>query len=84
MAKKDDIIHEALKLPTQERASVIYELVRSIEPEPVASPADVAAAWEREILARVDAYRSGGTETVDAFKELDKLEREGAGQPPKK
>ncbi len=84
MAKKDDIIHEALALSADERAAVIYELVRSMEPQPAAEPADIAAAWDKEILRRVGALRSGDVETIDGFTELDRLEEELDKQSPKK
>lgn len=84
MAKKDDVLNSALQLSAEERAEVAGRLLLSLEDEPPEDPASVAAAWDKELLRRVEALRSGGADTVDAFEELERLERELELPTPKR
>ena len=46
------LLREALTLPTSERADVAAELLASLEDAPPENPAEVEAAWAREIERR--------------------------------
>ena len=58
----DKLRQDALQLPEAERAELAHDLVESLD-EP--ADADVAAAWDAEILRRLDAVDSGTAVTVD-------------------
>jgi len=58
----DKLRQDALQLPEAERAELAHDLVQSLD-EP--ADADVAAAWDAEILRRLDEVDSGTAVTVD-------------------
>ncbi len=51
-----DLLRQALQLPLSERASLVSELVASLDGEP---DEDVEAAWAAELERRVEAARAG-------------------------
>ncbi len=53
-----DLISEALKLPTEERARIVSALVKSLDDDGE-DPADVARAWAIEIERRAHRAVSG-------------------------
>ena len=55
------LLSEALKLPEQERADLVEELLESMGEEP---PEDVDAAWGTEVARRLEELRSGKVRAV--------------------
>ena len=53
------LLREALTLQTSERADVAAELLASLEDAPPENPAEVEAAWAREIERRARRVMSG-------------------------
>lgn len=53
------VLHEALKLPEDERTEIVSALLESLGPEP---DVDVETAWREEVAARVAALDAGGVE----------------------
>ena len=58
----EKILQEALALPDDEREHLVAVLLAAIRHEP---QADIAAAWEEEILRRIEAAEQDGTRGVD-------------------
>lgn len=56
------LIAEALKLPVQERATVVAELLASIDGEP---DADAGQAWAAEIERRAERAQRGESQGKD-------------------
>ena len=52
----DDILNDAMRLPTTERAALAAALLASLDGEP---EEEVEAAWAAEIQRRVERVRSG-------------------------
>lgn len=65
-----EIEEQAKSLLPEERARLAESLLESLRDE---GTADVEAAWEREIEARVAAYRRGEEEVIDGEKVLAEL-----------
>jgi len=59
-------------LPPEERARLAESLLESLQQE---GTAEVEAAWEKEIEARVAALRSGKEEVIDGETVLAELRR---------
>jgi putative addiction module component (TIGR02574 family) len=53
------LLREALNLPVEERADVAAELLASLDTAPPDDPAEVEAAWAREIERRARRVMSG-------------------------
>jgi putative addiction module component (TIGR02574 family) len=53
------LLREALALPVEERADVAAELLASLDEAPADDPAQVEAAWAREIERRARRVMSG-------------------------
>ena len=53
------LLREALTLPAEERADVAAELLASLDEAPLEDPAEVEAAWAREIERRARRVMSG-------------------------
>jgi len=69
----DALIHDAMVLPPDQRVTLAYRLLVSVEPDPEPG-AD--AAWEVEIarrIARFDAGESAPIPAADVFAELRKI-----------
>jgi putative addiction module component (TIGR02574 family) len=65
-----EIEEHAKSLPPEERARLAESLLESLRQEVTA---DVEAAWEQEIEARVAAYRRGEGELIDGETVLAEL-----------
>ncbi len=59
--KGRDILREALRLSTRERAEIAGALLESLEPPPDAA---VDRAWREEVRRRLEALDAGTVETV--------------------
>jgi putative addiction module component (TIGR02574 family) len=57
--RAEAILHEALALPVEDRASVAAELLASLEKSPTEDAAVVQAAWALEIERRAKRVLSG-------------------------
>ena len=57
--RAQDLLREALTLPIAERADVAAELLASLDEAEAQNPADVEAAWAREIERRARRVMSG-------------------------
>jgi len=55
------ILGEALKLPTSERANLAAELIESLDEE---LDEDVEEAWEEEIARRIRDYEAGRSRPI--------------------
>ena len=67
----EQVTHEALTLPEQERAQLAHTLLRSLDP--AENAAEVEAAWEAEIAGRVERIRQGaarGRPAEDVFRDI--------------
>jgi putative addiction module component (TIGR02574 family) len=67
------ILAEALRLPVEERAKLITELIATVEDEPAENPAVVEEAWATELdarIARADAHPEEGIDWVDLRAQL--------------
>ncbi|MES9904230.1 MAG: addiction module protein [Sedimenticola sp.] len=58
----DTLRFEALDLPENERAELAHDLLSSLDGKP---DPDTVAAWEAEILKRLDQVDSGTAKLVD-------------------
>jgi len=58
-SRAQELLREALTLPTEERASVAAELLASLDEEPASNQAEVEAAWAKEIERRARRVMSG-------------------------
>ena len=58
-SRAEALLREVLTLPAEERADVAAELLASLDDAPPDSPADVEAAWAREIERRAGKVMSG-------------------------
>jgi putative addiction module component (TIGR02574 family) len=65
-----EIEEHAKSLPPEERARLAQSLLESLRQEVTA---EVEAAWEQEIEARVAAYRRGEEELIDGETVLAEL-----------
>jgi putative addiction module component (TIGR02574 family) len=62
------ILAEALRLPVEERAKLIAELIGSIEEEPAEGAAAVEQAWATELeerIARADALPEDAIDRIE-------------------
>jgi hypothetical protein len=50
-SRAQDLLREALNLPVEERADVAAERLASLDTAPPDDPAEVEAAWARELVA---------------------------------
>jgi putative addiction module component (TIGR02574 family) len=65
-----EIEEQAKSLPPEERTRLAESLLESLQQEGVA---EVEAAWEQEIQARVAAYRRGEEKAIDGESVLAEL-----------
>jgi len=76
-ATLDALSHDALVLPPDQRVSLAYRLLASVEldPEPGAD-----AAWEAEIASRIARFDAGESQTVPASEVFTRLRKIAPGQ----
>jgi putative addiction module component (TIGR02574 family) len=78
VAKLQKIRAEALELPESERATLVYDLLASLDGPP---DADAEQAWEREISRRLDEVESGKAESISSDEVIAKIRQQlGAGK----
>lgn len=58
-SRAQEVLREALTLSVEERADVAAELLASLDDAPPDDPAEVEAAWAREIARRARRVMSG-------------------------
>lgn len=58
-SRAQELLREALSLPTPERADIAAELLASLDETEAQDPAQVEAAWAREIERRARRVMSG-------------------------
>jgi putative addiction module component (TIGR02574 family) len=58
-SRAHEVLREALALPVEERADGAAELLASLDEAPAEDPAEVEAAWAREIERRARRVMSG-------------------------
>ena len=69
VASAKSILAEALKLPVNDRAALVENLILSLDkPDP-----SLDAAWLKEAEDRLAAYRSGDLAAIDAEQVFDEL-----------
>ena len=68
----EDVTREAIGLPRDQRLSLARLLIELDEPGP---DADVEAAWEAEIAARLLAVREGRVEGISYEQVLARVDR---------
>ena len=59
----NEVLPAALKLTTEERTALACELLDSLDTD--ASTEEATEAWNREILARSDAFHAGQAHVAD-------------------
>ena len=57
--RAQELLRDALSLPVNERADVAAELLASLDEAPAQNPAQIEAAWAREIERRARRVMSG-------------------------
>ena len=62
---------QALSLPAEERELLGGQLLCSLES--TETQVEIDAAWEKEILARSDAYQRGNIKAFDAAGTVDRI-----------
>ena len=73
MKTTSEVLHDALQLPTGERAEIAAQLLSSLDE----SDAERAgAAWAEEIARRAAAVREGRAESKNWREALDGIDRE--------
>lgn len=68
--KSAKILSESLALPEHERAELVAELLRSLEPP---AESNVEQAWEEEVERRLRTYEAGEMKTVPWEQVRDEL-----------
>ena len=68
----EDVAREAIELPRHQRLSLARMLIELDDP---GSDADVEAAWEAEIQARVRAVKEGRVEGIPYEEVLARVDR---------
>ena len=71
-AALDQISHEALILPQDQRVALAYKLLTSIEPDP---EPECEMAWSNEIFRRIQNYDTGESKSVPATQVFDRLRK---------
>jgi putative addiction module component (TIGR02574 family) len=73
MKRTSEVLHDALQLPTGERAEIAAQLLSSLD-ESDAEQAE--AAWAEEITRRAAAVREGRADSRNWREALDEIDRE--------
>lgn len=69
------LLRDALALPDEERATIVAELLVSLEASPTDDPAEVEGAWAKEIEQRARRVLAGETGGEDWVKVRERLAR---------
>jgi len=78
--RNDELLAQALSLPRDAREDLAERLLRSVDDDEQA-PESASAAWDREIVARLQRY-DAGTEAAVPWDELrDRLEQRRTDPP---
>jgi putative addiction module component (TIGR02574 family) len=72
MTLREQVLHDALALPPEDRAFLADHLERSLPPGQFASP-EIAAAWTAEIDRRIAAYDRGELQASDATASIERM-----------
>ncbi len=72
MRRGDELLNEALSLPSDERADLALKILETLDDRP--SDADAEEAWAAEINRRIEALKAGRARTVSAHEALDWVE----------
>lgn len=73
MQSSSELLNLVLQLPTKERAAIAHELLHSLDPD---TDEGVAAAWEKEIDARLQKIAAGKHKTHDWRAAIDEIRQE--------
>ncbi len=76
-ATLEALSHDALVLPPDQRVTLAYRLLVSVEPEPEPG-AD--AAWEAEIVRRIARFDAGESQPIPAAEVFARLREIAPGQ----
>ncbi|MBO6938546.1 MAG: addiction module protein [Deltaproteobacteria bacterium] len=71
-SRSDKLFREAMALPKEQLESLVERLVAAL---PRGMPGEFEAEWNREAIARAEAYESGELTAVDAYEALAALRR---------
>ena len=74
MTSLERIAQEALKLPAEDRASLVETLEQSLPIAGFATP-EIAQAWVTEVAGRVEAYERGETTAVSFDTAIERMRR---------
>lgn len=72
-ANSEQVLKDALALPTQERAELVEQLLATFQSPPDRSLDEL---WAREAEDRLDAYDRGDLQAVPAEEVFDKVNRQ--------
>jgi putative addiction module component (TIGR02574 family) len=72
MTIREQVLHDALALPPEDRAFVVERLDESLNQGDFALP-EIASAWTAEIDRRIAAYERGQVQAVDADTSVDRM-----------
>ena len=71
-APVDALVTEAMHLPTDQRLTLAYRILSSVEP---ASSSEIDAAWDAEIRDRIARFDNGASTTIPAAEVFSELDR---------
>ena len=71
MASTDDLLTDALRLPVEDRARLVHELLLSLDSEQAEPGAK--QAWAQELERRAREVLTGAVQTEDAEEALDQI-----------
>ena len=71
MNKKNELLKELLVLSPQEKASIIDELLKSLDKP----DAEIDKLWKQESEARIDAYEKGQLKSVSIEEVFSKYKK---------
>ena len=76
-ANLDALSHEALTLSPEQRMTLAYRLLVSVEPVP---EPEADAAWDAEIAARIARFDAGEAQTIPAEEVFARLRKITSGE----
>lgn len=80
-----DLLPQLLRLPKKERAALAHELLKSLhdEPEDLASPEEIEAAWDAEIQRRSEELDNGTVKAIPWSEHMALMEQRKAARRAK-